>query len=326
MIRGLRALLMGVVSLVGLPAGAVEPPVTESVARVVQRSGLNEQVADIATMIQAQIRAQVNAPRSAVAGLSPEHRDGLLVAVDAAYAAGALLGDLERKLAASLPDPAIREVQAWLESDVGNRISRRETEASKEFAAPGKVQAAIAAMTTSPEARGEHYRRLMKALRETEAAQAVDDPGKVEATFEVVTTSSAARGERYLRLMNAMHLVDAQVQTSLGIISGTSYVLASAGAVGQETAPDLDAIRASMEPRRPAMAITLGNATEAVMAVTYKPIDDDDLDAYQAFAESPSGRAFYEAAIGGIDHALYEAAKKSILLFTEKLQQSQAPE
>lgn len=287
MIRGLRVLMMGVVLLAGQSAGAAELPVTESVVLVVQRSGLREQVAEIAAMIQVQIRAQLNAPRNGATGLSPANRKSLIAAVDTAYAIDVLLAYIERELATSLPAATVDEVMTWLESDAGRRISLREAEASKEFAAPGKVRDATETMTPPP----------------------------------------AARSERYQRLVVATHRVAGQAQITLDIVAGTSYVLASAAAAGQETVPDLDAIRSSLEPRRAVLAASLGKASDALMAITYEPVGDADLDAYLAFAESPSGLVFHQVTVDGIDHALYQAAKKSVFLFKEKLQQKgQTPE
>lgn len=289
MIRVLRALLTGGVLLAGSPAGAAEPtatePAAESVAQVVQRSGLREQVAEIAAMIQVQIRAQLNAPRNGATGLSPENRKRLIAAVDAAYAIDALLAYIERGLAASLPEATVDEVLVWLQSDAGRRISLREAEASKEFAAPGKVRDATETMTPPP----------------------------------------PARSERYQRLVAATHRVAGQAQITIGIVAGTSYVLASAAAVGQETVPDLDAIRSGLEPRRAMLAASLGKATDALMAITYEPVGDADLDAYLAFAESPSGQAFHQVMVDGIDHALYQSSKEVTRLFTEKLQSRQMP-
>ncbi len=284
-IRVLLGLLMAVLLMAGLLARAVEPPLQESVARVVQRSGMREQVAEIAAMIQVQIRAQLNAPRNGTTGLAPDKRKSLIASVDAAYATDALLRYIEAALATSLPETASAEVLAWLESDPGQRISLREAEASKEFAAPGKVRDATETMTPPP----------------------------------------AARSDRYHRLVEATHRVAGQAQITLGIVAGTSYVLASAAAVGEAKAPDPDAIRASLEPRRASLAASLGKAIDALMAITYEPISDADLDAYLAFAESPAGHVFHEATVRAIDHALYQAARESTRLFTEKLQSRQAP-
>lgn len=172
-LRALRgrwpAAVLAVATMLAVAAAPACAQIDEAAAeRLMRSSGLWEQLGATAAGARAGIEA---ASRSRLTTLNPEEVQRLLRATDAAFEAGALRAAVRRALAARVPPGHLGAVQAWLEGELGQRITALEVAAARpDRDSDGAIRAGVARLAEVSEAR----RRLIESLVEaTRAAEVI---------------------------------------------------------------------------------------------------------------------------------------------------------
>jgi len=132
---------------------------SETAAAIARKSGVVDQLADFGPSMRAGITTQPE-----LASKMTEAQLGtVLKAFEAAYAPSRLSADIDAELVKQLKPAAAKDALAWLESDLGVRITALENGATELANDPEKMAAAQKLLERLPPRRAERYIALMKA-------------------------------------------------------------------------------------------------------------------------------------------------------------------
>ncbi len=164
-----RCALLALVLLVGAPAHA---QIDEAAAeRLMRGSGLWDQLGSTAAGARAGIEA---AARHRLTALSEEEVQRLLRATDAAFAAETLRVAVRGALAARVPPDQVEPLEAWLGSELGQRITALEVVASRpERDSERVIRAGIARLAQAPLVRKKLIEDLVDSTRAAEVITAM---------------------------------------------------------------------------------------------------------------------------------------------------------
>lgn len=167
--RRLASRALGLVAALALMAAAparaqVDEPAAE---RLMRLSGLWEQLGATAGGARAGIETAV---RNRLAPLNEDELERLLRATDAAFAPDTLRAAVRKALAERVAPSHLAPMQAWLESELGRRITAIEVGASRpDRDSDRALRAGIARLQAAPEARRRLVERLVEATKAAES-------------------------------------------------------------------------------------------------------------------------------------------------------------
>jgi len=168
MVKTLKVMLITVLVLyAGLCLAGEKNPVPRSIETLMVKSGLNKQLEQTAPMFQAGM-AQQNQESKA---LSPEEINELSGIAARAFDPKTLKENVQKYLQANLSETDIQAALAWLNSPLGERITRLEEDGSTP-AAYAEMQK-MAGSLTGNAGRVELARKLDNAVKATETGLAV---------------------------------------------------------------------------------------------------------------------------------------------------------
>ena len=160
MFTSLKQLLLGAALLIGAgQALAAERISTETAAAIADKSGVSQQLADFGPSM----RAGITTNPELASKMTEAQLGTLLKAFEAAYAPSRLAADINAELVRILKPAAAKDALAWLESDLGTRITALENGATELANDPDKMAAAQKLLERLPPRRAERYIALMKA-------------------------------------------------------------------------------------------------------------------------------------------------------------------
>ena len=167
-------------------AAAADRISSETAAAIAQKSGVVDQLADFGPSMRAGITTQPE-----LASKMTEAQLGtVLKAFETAYAPSRLSADIDAELVKLLKPAAAKDALAWLESDLGVRITALENGATELANDPEKMAAAQKLLERLPPRRAERYIALMKATGADESgAQIV-----LNSSLGIVYGAAAALG------------------------------------------------------------------------------------------------------------------------------------
>lgn len=166
MFKPMKRLLLGAVLLVGAgSAGAADRISAETAAAITDKSGVSQQLADF----EPTMRAGITTNPELASKMTEAQLGTLLKAFEAAYAPGRLAADIHAELIKTLKPAAAKDALAWLDSDLGVRITALENGATDLANDPEKMAAAQKLLERLPPRRAERYIALMKATGADEA-------------------------------------------------------------------------------------------------------------------------------------------------------------
>ena len=167
--RRLASRALGLVAALALMAAAparaqVDEPAAE---RLMRLSGLWEQLGATAGGARAGIETAV---RNRLAPLNEDELERLLRATDAAFAPDTLRAAVRKALAERVAPSHMAPMQAWLEGELGRRITAIEVGASRpDRDSDRALRAGIARLQAAPEARRRLVERLVEATKAAES-------------------------------------------------------------------------------------------------------------------------------------------------------------
>jgi len=269
MIRSMKNLFLSMLVLL-LSSGvsmATEQDLDQRVSTVMQKAGVNEQLAQF--------------PQTVLAGLARssqrlstqnfEMYDRMQRAIGKAYAPALLSERVKQHLKKNLSENDLADVLAWLNSSLGERISRLEVAAS------------------SPESLAEMQRK---------ADLLATDSGRV------------TRVKRFIRAVNATEvLISMSLNSEIAAAIGKSGFDASPGSFSEEQAKYAEEqvrneFTKRMEPLRP----RLENDILRSYLCTYAALTAEDFERYITFVESSAGKRYNAVLFQGISAAIVEAS------------------
>lgn len=257
------ARLCGALALAAWAALAPAQPADGALAaRLVERSGLARQLEEYPR----QVREQMEQARGQVPeALFAATRDAAM----ASYDPGALAAEIAGTLTKTLSRADIEQALVWLESGVGQRVTRAE-EAAAASSSPAVLQAYAA----------ELERRPLPAERTRLIAGLIDATRAVE---------QGARAAESVSLAVALGIDAAQPEQSrlgLGRLREAMRLMMPAAELRAR-------ISALLPP---------------TFAYTYRELDDADLAAYLEFSRSPLGQRYHDALVRAFTEALTRAS------------------
>lgn len=235
------------------------------VDELLQKSGLHRQLEQIETMMKMGIdEAQAQAvARGVKAAMGAQELARVKAAVSTAFGPDVLRQACREAFADRLTVQEESKVLDWLSTDLGRHITRLEER--EDFTSRAEV-----------------------ARRD-------------QAVKQLFATLPASRVALARRLAAATLAGEAAANMIISTTVGTTYGVAAATPPFDPTL--VDALRQRMEAQREQMAAYLHELAVAEYAYTYRSLLNEELERYVAFAESPHGRRYHQAAIGALDQA-----------------------
>lgn len=114
------------------------------------------------------------------------------------------------------------------------------------------------------------------------------------------------RVDKYVRLADSVNAGESGANMLINVTTAIAYGIAIASPHGDVAM--VKAMREQMEAQRPQMVAALGQRSIAIFAYTYQPLDDEEIEKYVAFAESPAGRRYHEATTRALDKVFAHAS------------------
>lgn len=140
-----------------------------------------------------------------------------------------------------------------------------------------------------------------------------DEAGKSDGFQERAEAAAARfqrlpqrRIERYEQLLKATRAGEGGATIAINTTMATARGVASLASDSPDE--NLDAIRAQIEQNRPKVVETLNQQFLVLFSGAYASLEDQELDQYIAFSESPAGSHYNEALIKVIDAVMTHAA------------------
>lgn len=130
-------------------------------------------------------------------------------------------------------------------------------------------------------------------------------PERMNEAQAMVERLPPRRVERYLSLIRVTGADQAGAQIAMNMSAG---VIHGAAQVLEATPSDLDTVRRELAPLREQMQQALAGTYLTMFASIYRELPESELDAYIAFAESPSGKRYHDGMTAAIDAAMQAAA------------------
>jgi hypothetical protein len=151
-----------------LAAAPARAQIDEAAAeQLMRQSGLWEQLGATAAGARAGIET---AARHRLTALTEDELQRLLKATDAAFAPQTLRAAVRKALAERVPAAHLAPLQAWLETELGRRITALEVAAARpERDSERAIRAGIARLDAAPEARRKLIEQLVEASRAAES-------------------------------------------------------------------------------------------------------------------------------------------------------------
>ncbi len=143
-------------------------------------------------------------------------------------------------------------------------------------------------------------------LEEKTAAPDFDFDATLAEGQRLLASMVPTRRERLQEIVVASRLVEAM--SSLSINMMTAVAAGVAAAAPAQPGPPLAALHAEAERQRPQLMQGFAPLSLALLAATYRPLADDELQRYAAFLASPAGRHFNELGQLALETALVQAA------------------
>jgi hypothetical protein len=255
--------MAGTVAFMTTMAATAQPQeALDAAKRLVVASGLAVSIKAYPKQVEQEVRAmRGQVPDELLDTLAAAGREGYSPAIVQADVVGVLA---ERF---SLAD--MRKAIAWLETDVGRRVTRAE-ESATETLTPEALQA-YAARTAGRPPGARRVELINGLIKATNAVEAI-------ATFMESVALGLAVG------VNATQPV--QKRMPMAALRGR--------------------IRSAMPPEQ--VRAQLAESMPALMAYTYRDVSDADLAAYLSFNDSADGRRYNDALIGAFTEALTRAS------------------
>lgn len=280
--RGLLRAALACCALAALGAGAPAPAQTQealdAARRLVVSSGLAVQLQAVPGQIQReveQLRGKV--PDETVNALGEASLKG--------FQPAGLQEDVSRVLAEKMPLADMRKIIAWLETDLGRRITRAEEQAAHQMT-PESLRAHIEGTKRTPPSRkrAEMIAALMKATKAVEStANAIESIG-------------------------------------LGVALGIDAMQPAQNRLGPANLRRR--LREAMPPAqiRQEVSATL----PAIFSFTYRDVSETDLAAYLAYSRSAIGVRYNDSVMGALAEALARAGVRVGQLVDEELKKKSA--
>ena len=142
-------------------------------------------------------------------------------------------------------------------------------------------------------------------LEEAEAAEPLT-PERDAAIKRFAAALPEARAARLQRLAAAMSAGEAGASMMINVVVGIAHGAALA-APTRDTGP-VEELRRRLTEQRPAIVEAATRTAVRQFAHAYRDVEDADLDAYLAFAESPAGLRYHDASLVALDKAMAQGA------------------
>lgn len=154
--------------LAALATTAVQAQIDEAAAeQLMRQSGLWEQLGSTAAGARAGIET---AARHRLTALTEDELQRLLKATDAAFAPDTLRAAVRKALAARVPPAHLSPLQAWLDGELGRRITALEVAAARpDRDSERAIRAGIARLNAAPEGRRKLIEQLVESTRAAES-------------------------------------------------------------------------------------------------------------------------------------------------------------
>lgn len=174
------AVLVAFAAMIGSPLSAADRLSPALADELLQKSGLNSQLAQLEPSIQGGLNLN-----PALAGkISEAQLERVRKAFATAYAADRLVAAAKTEIAVVMSPAVADQALVWLNSEVGMRIAALEDEAGKAEGFSARAEAAAERFQHLPQRRVERYLRLADATQAGEGA----------ATIAISTLLATARG------------------------------------------------------------------------------------------------------------------------------------
>ena len=143
-------------------------------------------------------------------------------------------------------------------------------------------------------------------LLEEQSGEVTDRKKRDQESSAYAATLPKNRSDRIQRFMQVVRASEAMasliINNNLAIANGLAMT-----APVQELI-SLEALSKQLESQRPQLIVSMDKRLLAEYAYIYRTVTDAEIDAYIAFAETPSGRKYHAAFIGAIERAMTEAS------------------
>ena len=143
-------------------------------------------------------------------------------------------------------------------------------------------------------------------LLEEQSGEVTDRKKRDQESSAYAATLPKNRSDRIQRFMQVVRASEAMAS----LIINNNLAIANGLAM---TAPvheliSLEALSKQLESQRPQLIASMDKRLLAEYAYIYRTVTDAEIDAYIAFAETPSGRKYHAAFIAAIERAMIEAS------------------
>ena len=143
-------------------------------------------------------------------------------------------------------------------------------------------------------------------LLEEQSGEVTDRKERDQESSAYAATLPKNRSDRIQRFMQVVRASEAMasliINNNLAIANGLAMT-----APVQELI-NLEALSKQLESQRPQLIASMDKRLLAEYAYIYRTVTDAEIDAYIAFAETPSGRKYHAAFIAAIERAMAEAS------------------
>ena len=143
-------------------------------------------------------------------------------------------------------------------------------------------------------------------LLEEQSGEVTDRKKRDQESSAYAATLPKNRSDRIQRFMQVVRASEAMasliINNNLAIANGLAMT-----APVQELI-SLEALSKQLESQRPQLIASMDKRLLAEYAYIYRTVTDAEIDAYIAFAETPSGRKYHAAFIAAIERAMTEAS------------------
>jgi len=238
---------------------------------LMQKSGLNAQIGQFEKLVLRGVEEGIadSVQNRRGKDLTPDERAQLRSIVSSSFNAQRLRGEVRASLGKTLSPADEAAVLTWLDTDLGRRIAAIDVK----------------------------YAEITVTMPERQLVSQVADARKGLTEERVALLR---------RLGSALALGEASTRTVTNILTSIMYGVMSSLDL---SVADVDLIKRGLEARRDNIAHAMRQGAVARYAHQYKALEDDDLERFVNFVESPAGLKFYDATAAALEQAISQASR-----------------
>lgn len=238
---------------------------------LMQKSGLNAQIGQFEKLVLRGVEEGIADSVNNRRGkdLTAEERTQLRSIVSTSFNPQKLRGEVRASLAKSLSPADEGTVLAWLDTDLGRRIAALDVK----------------------------YAEITVTMPERQLVSQVQDARKGLTETRVALLK---------RLGSALAMGEASTRTVTSILTSIMYGVMSSMDL---SVADVDLIKRGLEARRDNIAHAMRQGAVARYAHQYKSLDDEDLERFVNFVESPVGLKYSDATAAALEQAISAASR-----------------